>query len=126
MMKRTILTAFFGVGLLQAQKEITITGLVVDTGCYMSHNTKGEKHVKCATACAKAGVPLALLEEASGTLYLPVAVDHKNQNEKLLPYIEQKVKVKGSLMEKTESRDLPSSRLSRSSNPDSKPAGVDA
>lgn len=100
MMKRTILTAFFGVGLLQAQKEITITGLVVDTGCYMSHNTKGEKHVKCATACAKAGVPLALLEEASGTLYLPVAVDHKNQNEKLLPYIEQKVKVKGSLMEK--------------------------
>ncbi len=100
MMKKTMLTAIFGVGLLQAQKEITVTGLVVDTGCYMSHNTKGEKHIKCATACAKAGVPLALLDEASGTLYLPVAADHKNQNEKLMPFIEQKVKATGSLMEK--------------------------
>lgn len=81
-------------------KEMTITSLVVDTGCYISHNSKGEKHTACATTCAKAGVPLALLDEASGTLYIPVAVDHKNQNEKLLPYIEQRVKVTGTLMEK--------------------------
>lgn len=99
-MKKTILIATFGVALAWGQKEISVTGLVVDTGCYMSHNTKGEKHVKCATACAKAGVPLAILDEASGTLYLPVAVDHKNQNEKLLPFIEKKVTATGSLMEK--------------------------
>ena len=79
---------------------MTMTSLVIDTGCYMSHNSKGEKHTTCVTACAKAGVPLALLDEASGTLYIPVATDHKNQNEKLMPFIEQKVKVTGSIVEK--------------------------
>jgi hypothetical protein len=81
-------------------KPITMTALVVDTGCYLSHDTKGEKHIKCATACAKAGVPLALLDEKTGTVYLPVAVDHKNQNDKLMPFLEKKVTVTGTLMEK--------------------------
>ena len=44
--------------------------------------------------------PLALLDEASGTLYIPVATDHKNQNLKLMPFIEKKVKVTGTLVEK--------------------------
>lgn len=106
-MKTTILTLIAGVTLALAQhdhgdhgKEITMTSLVIDTGCYMSHNSKGEKHESCARACAKAGVPLALLDEASGTIYLPVASDHKNQNEKLMPFIEKKVKVTGTLVEK--------------------------
>ena len=34
-------------------KPVTMTGTVVDTGCYMSHNGIGEKHVDCATACAR-------------------------------------------------------------------------
>ncbi len=83
-----------------AGKVTTMTSLVVDTGCYMAHNSKGEKHQGCAEACAKAGVPLALLDENSGTLYIPVASDHKNQNEKLLPFIEKRVKVTGTLIEK--------------------------
>jgi hypothetical protein len=58
------------------------------------------KHTTCATTCAKAGVPLALLDEKSGTVYLPIAMDHKNQNLKLMPFIEKRVKVAGTLMEK--------------------------
>lgn len=81
-------------------KELSFTGTVIDTGCHMAHDSKGEKHISCATTCAKAGVPLAILDEASGTIYLPVAVNHKNQNEKLMPFIEKKVKVTGTLMEK--------------------------
>ncbi len=81
-------------------KPVTITGLVVDTGCYLSHDTKGPKHVACATACATAGVPLAILDEASGTLYLPVAVNHKNQNALLMPHIEKRVTVTGTLYDK--------------------------
>lgn len=50
--------------------------------------------------CANAGVPLAILDEASGKVYLPIAVDHKNQNAKLMPFIEKKVKVTGTLMSK--------------------------
>ncbi len=106
-MKTIILTMMAAATLAMAQHDhgdhgntMTMTSLVVDTGCYMSHNSKGEKHEACATACAKAGVPLALLDEATGTLYLPVASDHKNQNAKLMPFIEKKVTVTGTLIEK--------------------------
>ena len=106
-MKTTIFTFIAGATLAMAQhdhadhgKEITMTNLVVDTGCFMSHDSKGEKHETCATTCVKAGVPLGLLDEATGTIYIPVASDHKNQNEKLMPFIEKRVRVTGTLVEK--------------------------
>ena len=80
-------------------KPVTVIGTVVDTGCYMSHNSTGEKHTDCATMCAKNGVPLALVDGA-GKLYLPVAADHKNPNAKLMPFIEKKVKVTGTVADK--------------------------
>jgi hypothetical protein len=80
-------------------KPVAITGTVMDTGCYMSHDAIGEKHTDCATMCAKNGVPLAIVD-AAGKLYLPVAADHKNQNAKLMPFVEKKVRVSGTLLEK--------------------------
>ena len=80
-------------------KPVTLTGTVVDTGCYVTHDSRGADHVTCAMACAKNGVPLAILDDG-GKLYLPIAADHKNQNEKLMPFAEKKVKVTGTLMEK--------------------------
>lgn len=81
-------------------KPATITGQVVDTACYLGHDTKGPGHAKCATLCAKAGIPLALLDSASGLLYLPVSLDHKNPNERLLPFVEKRVRVTGVVIEK--------------------------
>jgi hypothetical protein len=80
-------------------KAVTITGMVVDTGCYFSHGAIGDKHTECATTCAKAGVPLAIVDGA-GKVYLPIAADHKNPNAKLMPFIEKKVKVTGTAMVK--------------------------
>ncbi len=80
-------------------KPISLIGTVVDTGCYVSHDSKGDSHLKCAEACAKSGVPLAILDD-HGMLYLPIAVEHKNQNAKLMPFIEKKVKVTGTVLEK--------------------------
>jgi hypothetical protein len=82
-----------------AGKAVTLTGTVVDTGCYVSHDSKGASHATCAAACAKAGVPLAILDD-HGTLYMPIAVEHKDQNAKLMPYIEKRVKVTGTEMQK--------------------------
>ena len=84
----------------KVSKTVTVSGTVVDTGCYLSHETKGGQHVTCATACAKAGVPLAIVDEKTGTVYLPVAADHKNQNTRLMPFIEKKVKATGTLVDK--------------------------
>jgi hypothetical protein len=80
-------------------KSITVVGQVIDTGCYLVHDSKGAAHVSCAEACAKAGVPLAIVDDA-GKVYLPIAADHKNQNAKLMSFIDKKVKVTGSAVQK--------------------------
>jgi hypothetical protein len=96
------------------RREANITGEVVDTACYLGHETKGAGHAKCAALCARAGVPLAILESKSGLLYLPVSLDHKNPNEKLLPFVEKRVKVTGVVLEKGGMRGVVIRELSES------------
>jgi hypothetical protein len=54
----------------------TVTGEVVDLGCYLGHAARGEKHISCATKCLAQGMPMGLLT-SNGTLYL-VTLDHDN------------------------------------------------
>ena len=56
--------------------EKTISGELVDMGCYVGHGAKGEKHVDCATKCIANGMPMGVLT-ADGTLYL-VTLNHDN------------------------------------------------
>jgi hypothetical protein len=60
------------------EKTVTksITGEVVDMGCYLGHGARGEKHISCATKCLAQGMPMGLLT-SNGTLYL-VTLDHDN------------------------------------------------
>ena len=46
-----------------------ITGELVDTKCFIEHGARGEKHRKCASACAKDGTPVGILT-ADGTYYV--------------------------------------------------------
>ncbi|OFV82864.1 MAG: hypothetical protein A2W26_13760 [Acidobacteria bacterium RBG_16_64_8] len=54
----------------------TITGELVDTGCYLGHAARGAKHVACATKCIAQGMPMGLLT-SNGTLYL-LTINHDN------------------------------------------------
>ena len=90
-------------------KKATITGQVVGTTCYLVHGTflamgsAGDLQAprQCATECAEKGIPLAILESGSGQLYLPLASGHHAAaNGQLMPFIEQKVKVTGVVIEK--------------------------
>ena len=54
----------------------TLLGEVVDTGCYLGHEAKGEKHIGCATKCINGGMPMGLLTD-DGTLYL-ITLNHDN------------------------------------------------
>jgi hypothetical protein len=54
----------------------TITGEVVDMGCYLGHAARGEKHISCATKCLSQGMPMGVLT-SNDTLYL-VTLDHDN------------------------------------------------
>ena len=79
-------------------KASQIVGQVVDIACFVGHDSSGEKHAKCAEACARAGNPLAIFDGRQ--LYLPISMNHKNPNEQLMAFIEKKVRVTGTLMEK--------------------------
>jgi hypothetical protein len=89
----------------QNGKQITIVGEVVESQCYITGLNgpgKGLSHKDCALKCAKGGIPLSILEDKTGTLYL--AGQSKKAmagaNELLLPFVAEKVKVTGRLFEK--------------------------
>jgi hypothetical protein len=62
-----LLFAMFAAAALHAD---TLTGEVVDTFCYAHSRIAGPSHAACALKCAKAGVPLALLDDRTHRIYL--------------------------------------------------------
>ena len=54
----------------------TVTGEVVDMGCWLGHAARGADHISCATKCLNQGMPMGVLT-SNGTLYL-VTLDHDN------------------------------------------------
>ena len=80
----------------KSEKEVTVTGEVVDVACYIAHGAKGEDHKDCAEACAKAGGSLGILT-SDGELYLALLPDdHKSgPNAILMDHIAHTVEVKG-------------------------------
>jgi hypothetical protein len=57
-------------------KSMTVTGEIVDLGCYLSEGAKGEAHKGCATMCLSNGMPMGLLTK-EGKLYL-LTLSHDN------------------------------------------------
>lgn len=112
-MKTTKLLLAFGivgltlVGSLAAQekamKEATIKGEIIDSKCYLTGmmGGKGEEHKDCAIACIKGGLPVAILEEKTGKVYVVVpAKGQKGANEALVQYAAETVTLKGMFIEK--------------------------
>lgn len=104
-----ILTVLLMPGLAASQgkksSEVTIIGEVVETQCYVTGLTgpgKGPAHKECAINCAKGGIPLSILEDKSGKLYLGAQSKKgmSGANEMLMPFIAEKVKVTGRVYEK--------------------------
>lgn len=56
---------------MAAPAAVTVKGEVVDTMCYASMGARGESHVKCGLACAKAGIPVGLVEGKKMYILLP-------------------------------------------------------
>jgi hypothetical protein len=110
-MKKSLMTAlavFIISSFALAQKngkQITIIGEVVESQCYITGLNgpgKGHAHKECALTCAKGGIPLSILEDKSGTLYLAGQTKkaQSGANELLIPFIAEKVKVTGHVFEK--------------------------
>ncbi len=87
-------------------KTETITGKIVDQTCYtkdkvnnvgMDHKMPAETK-DCALACAKKGMPLALLT-SDGKVYEIDGAFAENKNAKLIPYVAQAVTITGDTMD---------------------------
>lgn len=86
-------------------KPVTIVGEVIDTQCYLSGATgpgRGASHKECALNCAKGGIPLSILEEKTGTVYLTGQTKKAmtTSNLMLLDFVAERVRVTGRLVEK--------------------------
>lgn len=57
--------------LVAAEKPVTVKGEVVDTFCYSAMGARGESHAKCGMGCAKAGIPVGLVEGSKMYILLP-------------------------------------------------------
>jgi hypothetical protein len=96
----------FGFSIAQQKgKAVTIVGEVVETQCYVSGLTgpgKGPSHKECALKSAKQGIPLSILDEKTGMVYL-AGQSKKAQsgaNDLLIPFVAEKVLVNGRVFEK--------------------------
>ena len=62
----------------EAKKEAksqTLTGELVDLGCYMGHGAKGDGHKECGLKCVANGMPMGLLV---GPKVYVLTMDHAN------------------------------------------------
>jgi hypothetical protein len=76
--------------------EVTLTGEVVDSACYIKSGARGESHRVCAQKCGDAGIPLALVLDATEQVVWIASVDDmETPNAKLRPFAGRRVSVTG-------------------------------
>jgi hypothetical protein len=81
--------------------SVSVTGEVIGSACYIKMGAKGASHAQCATACAKAGIPLAILQDGTNqVIWVASNKDAHSANEDLLPYVAKKVTVTGHYAER--------------------------
>jgi len=56
--------------LASAAASKAITGEIIDTFCFATMGARGESHRQCAMDCAKAGIPLGILEDQTNQVYV--------------------------------------------------------
>jgi hypothetical protein len=107
-MRHTILaiglsTALVGTALLDAQpkgERMTVKGEVVDLWCYLEGGDRGPAKKQCATACAKAGNSVGILDSA-GNVYVAAGLkDHQPAQTMLLNRMSDEVTATGTVVKK--------------------------
>jgi len=81
--------------------SVTIKGELVDSLCYVTMGATGAGHKQCAIDCAKAGIPVSILEEGTGKLYTVLPKEDKTGlPESVISKMGETVTLKGDLYEK--------------------------
>ena len=59
-----------GAAILSAADSSSVTGHLHDGFCYTTMGAQGASHQKCAIGCAKAGIPVMLVEDKTDKGYI--------------------------------------------------------
>src|SRR6266545_2202762 len=98
-----VLAVSIGITPLRAQpkgESATIKGEIADMWCYLEGGDRGPAKKDCATACAKAGNPIGILD-AKGNLYVAAGLkDHQPGRDILIDKMSQNVTATGTLVKK--------------------------
>ena len=85
---------------------VTVKGEAVDMWCYMEGGDRGAAKKECATACAKAGNPIGIVD-TKGNIYLTAGLqDHQPSRDLLISKMNEQVTVTGTLVTKGGSKML--------------------
>jgi len=79
--------------------EAKLLGEVICLSCYVDHESKGPEHAACAASCAKRGVPMGILEDKTGNVFM-VVKGHTGANEALQPFAGKKAALSGRWLER--------------------------
>jgi hypothetical protein len=95
-----VLTATTLVGAQPKGERRTVKGEVVDLWCYLEGGDRGPAKKQCATACAKAGNPIGILD-SEGILYVAAGLkDHQSASTLLLNRMSDEVTADGTVVKK--------------------------
>ena len=80
-------------------KEVTLTGEVLDLYCYMKHpaNGQGTEHAKCAKSCIRKGLPIGFM--ADGEVYLIIGKEHENASDLVVAFAGIQARLTGTLIQ---------------------------
>lgn len=87
--------------------KVALTGELIDTQCWFTHNGEGKDHAACAVKCAKGGQDLAFLDKATGEVHSLIAAGHgTNPNDGLYEHVGVPIRVRGTLYKRGPNRGL--------------------
>jgi len=98
-----IAMAFLAATIALAQPKgptVTVKGEVVDMWCYMESGEHGPSHKACATACAKGGNPIGIVD-SKGDIYIAAGLqEHQPARDLLVNKMSEQVTATGTLVNK--------------------------
>ena len=89
-----------GMAGMEKGNDVTIKGELVDSLCYVAMASKGSGHKQCAMDCAKAGIPISIVEDGTGKMYTVLPKEDKTgYPADVISKMGDKVTLKGDLYE---------------------------
>jgi len=81
-------------------KSTTMTGEILDAGCYVAHGAMGAKHTECALKCASNGMPLMIMGKDGKAILLTPNHDNPDPYEQLKKMAGSTATVTGTMAER--------------------------